>query len=113
MAQEHYVDADFDSSGYGLIDLAPSSLKSESNVFLYVILQALQDIGLLTPAHGRPDRRKDKNSLCPDYQAALNWLLFDRKDFFFVCELAGADAMSLRKHVQRFLLGKLRAVRFA
>lgn len=50
------VDPDFDQSGYGLIAIEPSIQNSarERSLFVYVLIQALMDIGMIQPfAQGR------------------------------------------------------------
>ncbi len=102
------VDPDFDSGGYGLIDLGGANLLiAESVLFLYVIIQAFADIGMFTAPHGNYRYRRDKDPGNREYQEALQWLLYDRRDFFQVCEHAGADGPAMRNHVRKFLLSKV------
>jgi hypothetical protein len=90
------LDADFDSSAYGLIDLGEASpdISGERWLFLWVILQALVNIGMVQPPTSgrRPGvKRLDRADIMP----TLQWLLRDRRDFFFVCELAGGNRPEL------------------
>jgi hypothetical protein len=104
----YHVDPDFDSSGYGLVDFGVSGteLTAERWLLLWVILQALVDIGMIMPAHGNHRYGKRKLNQV-DYEAAVTWFLDDRRDFFMICEMAGANAFAIRGAVQKFMLGKL------
>jgi len=100
MTKEHYVDSDFDSSGYGLIDLGPvSTAASERWLFVWVLLQALMDAGMIAPVGSGARRR---NTDTPESVAARNWLLHNKADFVLVCELAGVQPFIIRSEVKRF-----------
>jgi hypothetical protein len=87
MTREHYVDSDFDSSGYGLIDLGPAApdKSRERWLFLWVILQALADVGILQ--HGNRMFAAGRAEF--EAKVARNWFLNNNKDYPLVCELAG------------------------
>lgn len=99
------VDPDFDQSGYGLIDLgdAPNEQNRERWLFLWVIIQALVDIGMIQPLGQGRHRTGGKNLNQPDRRAAVNWLLYNKRDFFQVCDLAGANAQVIREKAREFI----------
>jgi hypothetical protein len=98
MTRKHYVDSDFDSSGYGLIDRGPASpdKSSERWLFLWVILQALADVGILQ--HGNRMFAAGRAEF--EAKVARNWFLHNNKDCPLVCELAGVEPFVIRDHVR-------------
>jgi len=97
------LDADFDSSAYGLIDLGEASPDKcrERWVFVWVIIQALVDIGMIQPITS--GRRAAVNHAKPHVRAAMNWLLHDTKDFFLVREMAGIEPFIIRTEARKFM----------
>lgn len=102
---EHYVDGDFDDKAYGLIDLGDASPDKcrERWLFLWVIIQALVDIGMIKPfTSGR--RAMVLGDTHKAYvRSAINWLLHDKQDFSLVCDLAGIEPFIIRSQVRRFM----------
>ena len=98
------IDSDFDHSSYGLIELGEAcpDKSCERWLFLWVILQALIDIGMIqTSVTGPKVGSKDLNS--QPVHATLHWLLRDKKDFLLVCELAGVEPLIIRSAVRKFV----------
>ena len=107
------VDPDFDQSGYSLIDLgdAPNDKSRERWLFLWVIIQALIDIGMIQPLGSGRHSGGEKNLDQPHRRAAVNWLLYNKRDFFHVCDLAGINAQLIREKTHDFMRmhGRVRA----
>jgi hypothetical protein len=109
MTKTHYhVDPGFDDAGYGLIDLGiqPPHLTAERFLFLWVILRALMDIGMIGEHGNARNRKLDTH----EYHHARHWLLHDKRDFFLTCEMAGASPCAIRGAVQKFVGERQRVV---
>jgi len=69
-----------------------SSVRTpEQDMFFAVVRQALED--LRTSEWNTNARRKD----------AREWLLYDSKDFFVICNLADVDAEQIRHIANRYI----------
>ncbi len=99
------IDTDFDQSGYSLIDLGDASpdKSRERWLFLWVIIQSLIDIGMIQPLGAGRRAIGAKDLERPDRRSAVNWLLYNKRDFFQVCDMAGANAHVIREQARKFL----------
>jgi hypothetical protein len=97
------VDSEFDGLGYGYAN-APNvrqhpTVYGERDLWCAVIAQAFIDIGAIAPvtsgrkAESLPARGKE----CDE---AVRWLLRDKKDFVFICDLAGVSPHIIRRAAQ-------------
>lgn len=87
MGQEFYIDNGWDELGYAfpLIDATPGT-EREVGLWCQVIVQTLMDF-----CDENPNMTSERN-------AAVFWLLRDRKDFFLICSLASVNP-SIIRHV--------------
>ncbi len=111
---EHYVDPDFDS-GHSLFDPTDASQNrsKERSLFASVIIQALLDIGMMKQPQKAPARKHPQNLEHPNIRSAVHWLLYDRSDFAYVCELAGVEHFTVRTAARDFLIRAGRIARHA
>jgi len=93
------VDSGFDALGYGYVNMQaqPGTISDgERELWCAVIAQAFVDIGVIVPQGSdgmgkaqRPDRRR--------FDDALRWLLRDKSDFAYICDLAGVSPWIIRR----------------
>jgi len=96
------VDAGFDTLDYGYADARGiarnMSAYGERDLWCAVIIQAFVDIGAIAPSNKEAAHR----AKAKEFDEAVRWLLRDRKDFVYICDLAGVSPHIIRCAAQIF-----------
>ena len=99
------VDAGFDALEYsyaeGMHMLHHLTAYAERDLWCAVIAQAFVDIGAILPvgsSRAVPTELPDNLR----YHEAIRWLLGDKQDFSYICELAGVSPAVIRRAAQVF-----------
>jgi len=81
-------------------------VSAERSLWCAVIERAFLDAGFIAEPRGRHRERKGNDVATHvsrmDYNEALHWLLFDRKDFIRVCSFAGVTPSVIRAAAKGF-----------
>ncbi len=99
------VDSGFDGLCYAYANAKNASsdpfTHGERDLWCAVIAQAFMDMGAISaPTSGRrPDTRITQGK---EYDEAVRWLLRDKTDFAYICDLAGVSAPIIRRAAQVF-----------
>jgi hypothetical protein len=99
------VDGGFDESDYSYANPQNAShnplVHGERDLWCAVIAQAFVDMGAIRPV---TSRRRPGSPKAGDegFNAATRWLLRNKADFAYVCDLAGVSPQIIRRAAQVF-----------
>ncbi len=114
------VDAGFDmldyEQGHTAYPVQISAKSTEVELWCAVVAQAFLDIGCITSAttpfynHTVTEYTIDRAQyIAKRKREAAEWLLLNKKDFYFVCSMAGLLPSVIRKAAREFLLKQVAA----
>ena len=100
------VDDGFDALGYGYADskvaAAEPAIHGVRDLWCAVIAQAFMDIGAITPATSDKRPAGILRAGGKEFDEAVRWLLRDKSDFAYICELAGVSPHIIRNAARVF-----------
>jgi hypothetical protein len=105
-AEHTSVDDGFDSLGYAYaepkVTAGETAIHGVRDLWCAVIAQAFVDIGVIAPAASNRKSREPLRARGRDYDEAVRWLLRDKSDFPYICDLAGVSPRIIRRAAQVF-----------